>query len=102
MGDLPLQCLGDGRAQGGPTREGNPRLLLGGTPVARSEVLSGNGGWGSPEGKWLPCLTLRAADAALPRANVGGISAQNHTPTKAVGRRRRAADAIVRLRREGG
>ena len=40
-------------------------------------------------------LTPRAADAAAPRANAGGISAKNHTPTKAVGRRRRAADAIV-------
>ena len=40
--------------------------------------------------------TERSADAAAPRGNVGGISAKNHTLTKAVGRRRRAADAIVR------
>ena len=39
--------------------------------------------------------TLRAADAAAPRVNVGGISAQHHAPAMGVGRRRRAADAIV-------
>jgi len=41
------------------------------------------------------CPTERAADAAAPRANVGGNSAKNHAPAVAVGRRRRAADAIV-------
>jgi len=41
-------------------------------------------------------LTLRAADAATPRANVGGFSFKNHAPTMALGQRRRAADAIVR------
>ena len=39
--------------------------------------------------------TPRAADAALPRANVGGISGEGYAPTVAVGRLRRAADAIV-------
>ena len=28
------------------------------------------------------CLTPRSADAALPRANVGGISAKNRSPAK--------------------
>ena len=40
-------------------------------------------------------LTPRSADAAAPRANVGGFSAKNRSPARAVGRRRRAADAIV-------
>jgi hypothetical protein len=47
-------------------------------------------------------LTQRPADAAAPRASVGGNSAQSHTPAVAVGRRRRAADAIVRQHGEIG
>ena len=38
---------------------------------------------------------MRAADAAGPRANVGGFSGKGYAPTIARGRRRRAADAIV-------
>ena len=41
------------------------------------------------------CLTPRAADTAMSRANVGGFSGENHAPTMAVGRQRRAADTIV-------
>ena len=40
-------------------------------------------------------LTLRSADAAAPRANVGGISGKGHAPAVGEGRRRRAADANV-------
>ena len=40
-------------------------------------------------------LTERSTDAAGPRASGGGFSAQNHAPTVAHGRRRRAADALV-------
>lgn len=43
-----------------------------------------------------PAPTERSADAAAPRANVGGISAKNHAAIKTVGRRSRAADAGVR------
>ena len=40
-------------------------------------------------------LTPAAADTATPRANVGEFSAKNRAPTGFVGRRRRAADALV-------
>ncbi len=88
------------------------KLLVGSVPASRREAprsvvvpLVGDGAPG-----WAVCwsarrvgselsggfgLTERSADAATPRANVGGISAQNHAPTVAHGRRRRAADAIV-------
>ena len=70
---MPL--VGDGASDG---------WCVGRPGVLRSEL---SGGFG---------LTSRSADAATPRANVGGFSAKNHSPTMLVGRRRRAADAIVR------
>ncbi len=62
--------------------------------ASRAMVLVGPAWWGL-ELSGGSGLTPRAADAALPRANVGGFSAKNHSPTMLVGRRRRAADAIV-------